>query len=244
MDYYKHINYLIFLSGLHWQSSRGHGWLRWSFDKDWWLYNRTVQHYYLICTSLSLNINIKQKDGLDSVNIKIYSSSIFRYLDFIWSSINRIFNRLSNKVQLDALNVGEKQLYSLPVWFQLTILVTLIFGMSTFCSNYSSASLWHSVIPCLLQLKPKAFVWMHKRSVQLIFQLAPNLLDGVEVCTLRGSVHHFQYSRRFLSAQVVIAEVSFMGIIMANSKNNWNLLNMPCSNNVGHQCTSTNHLSI
>ncbi len=107
-------------------------------------------------------------------------------------------------------------------------LLTLIFGMSTFCSNYNTASLWHSInifpenfntniIPCLLQLKPKAFVWMHQRSVQLIFQLAPNLLDGVEVCTLRGSVHHFQYSRRFLSSQVVIAVVCFMGIIMANS---------------------------
>ncbi len=67
-------------------------------------------------------------------------------------------------------------------------LLTLIFGMSIFCSNYSSTSLWHSVnifpdntnvIPCLLQLKPKAFIWVYNRSVQFIFQLAPNLLEGL-----------------------------------------------------------------
>lgn len=44
-----------------------------------------------------------------------------------------------------------------------------------------------NVIPCLLQLKPKAFLWLHNRSVQFIFQLAPNLLDGVDVRTLRGA---------------------------------------------------------
>ncbi len=70
-------------------------------------------------------------------------------------------------------------------------LLTLIFGMSTFCSNYSSTSLWHrvnifpdnfntKVIPCRLQLKPKAFLWMYNRSVLFIFYLTPNLLDGVE----------------------------------------------------------------
>ncbi len=51
--------------------------------------------------------------------------------------------------------------------------LTLIFGMSTFCSNKSGKSLWHSVsiypenfntnIPCLLKLKPKAFLWVYKR---------------------------------------------------------------------------------
>jgi len=48
-------------------------------------------------------------------------------------------------------------------------LLTLIFGMSTFCR---STSLWHSVnifpenyvIPCLMQLKPKAFLWIYNRS--------------------------------------------------------------------------------
>ncbi len=71
--------------------------------------------------------------------------------------------------------------------------------------DYSSTSLWHSVnifpenfntnvITLLLQLKPKAFLWMYNRSVQFIFQLAPNLLDGVEVWTLRGPVHNFQCS--------------------------------------------------
>ncbi len=75
-------------------------------------------------------------------------------------------------------------------------LLTLIFGVSTFCNNYSSTSLWHSVnifpenfktnvIPCLI--KPnKAFLWMYNRSVQFIFQLAPNLLNVFEVWTLRG----------------------------------------------------------
>ncbi len=104
----------------------------------------------------------------------------------------------------------------------------LIFGMSTFCSNYSCTSLWHSVkiypgtfntnvIQCLLQLKPKAFLWMYNRSVQFIFQLAPNLLDEVEVWTLRGPVHRFQCSSRSLPSQVVLAIVCFMGIVTANS---------------------------
>ncbi len=95
--------------------------------------------------------------------------------------------------------------------------------MSTFCSNHSSTSLWHSVnifpenfntnvIPWLLQLKPK-----YNRSVQFISQLAPNLLDGVEVRTLRGPVHHFQCSSRFLLSQVVPAIDCFMGTVMANS---------------------------
>ncbi len=115
----------------------------------------------------------------------------------------------------------------------------LIFGMSTLCSNYSSTSLWHSVnifpenfntnsIPCLLQLKPKAFLWMYNRSVQFIFQLGPNLLDGVDVWTLRGPVHHFQCSSRFLPPQVVLAIVCFIGIEMANStKTTETALNLP-----------------
>ncbi len=123
-------------------------------------------------------------------------------------------------------------------------LLTLIFGMYTFCSNYSSTSLWHSVnifpetfntnvIPCLLQLKPKAFLWMYNRSVQFIFQLAPNLLNGIEVRTLRGPVHHFQCSSRFLPLQVV----HFMGIVMANStKTTETLKYAKCANNFGHHC--------
>ena len=110
-------------------------------------------------------------------------------------------------------------------------LLTLIFGMSTFCSNYSSTSLWHSVnifpenfntnvIPCLLQLKPKAFLWMYNRSVKFIFQLAPNLVDGVEVRTLRGPVHYFQCSSRFLLSQVVLAIVRrmFRVIVLLENK--------------------------
>ncbi len=106
-------------------------------------------------------------------------------------------------------------------------LLTLIFGMSTFCSNYSSTSLWHSVnifpetfntnvIPCLLLLKPKAFFWMYNRSVQFFFQLAPNLLMGLR-SNFEKPVHHFQCSSRFLLSQVVPAIVCFMVIVMANS---------------------------
>ncbi len=52
------------------------------------------------------------------------------------------------------------------------------------------------------ELKPK-----YKRPVQFIFQLAPNLLDGVEVWTLRGS-----------PSFLVPAIVHFMGICnVANS---------------------------
>ena len=110
-------------------------------------------------------------------------------------------------------------------------LLTIILGMSTFCSNYSSTSLWHSVnilpenfntkvIPCLLQLKPKAFLWMYNRSVKFIFQLAPNLVDGVEVRTLRGPVHYFQCSSRFLLLQVVPALVRrmFRVIVLLENK--------------------------
>ncbi len=120
-------------------------------------------------------------------------------------------------------------------------LLTLIFGMSTFCSNYSSTCLWHrvnifpdnfntNVIPCLLQLKPKTFLWMYNRSVQFILQLPPNLLHGIEVHTLRGPVHHFQCSNTFLPSQVVpgIIIVLFYGYCNGQfNKNNWNLLNMP-----------------
>ena len=109
-------------------------------------------------------------------------------------------------------------------------LLTLIFGMSTFCSNYSSTSLWQSVnifpenfntnvIPCLLKLKPKAFLWMYNRSVKFIFQLAPNLVDGVEVQTLRGPVHYFQCSSRFLLLQVVPALVRRMFRVIFLSEN-------------------------
>ena len=110
-------------------------------------------------------------------------------------------------------------------------LLTIILGMSTFCSNYSSTSLWHSVnifpenfntkvIPCLLQLKPKAFLWMYNRSVKFIFQLAPNLVDGVEVRTLRGPVNYFQCSSRFLLLQVVPALVRrmFRVIVLLENK--------------------------
>ncbi len=64
---------------------------------------------------------------------------------------------------------------------------------------------WNSninVIPCLLKLKPKAFPWIYNKTVQFIFQLAPNLLDEVEVQALRGLVHHFQCSSRFFQSQV------------------------------------------
>ncbi len=85
-------------------------------------------------------------------------------------------------------------------------------------SNYSSnTNKTSTLMLCLLQLKTKAFLWMYNRSVQFIFQLAPNLLSGVEVRTLRGPVHNFQCSSRFLPSQVVPAIVYFMGIVMTNS---------------------------
>ncbi len=113
--------------------------------------------------------------------------------------------------------------------------------MSTYYSNYSRTSLWHgvnvfpenfntNVIPCLLQLKPKSFLWMYIRSVQS-FQLALDLLDGVEVQTLKGQVHHFQCSSRFLPSQVVRAIVCFIGIVMANLTKRLKPFNMQCSNN-------------
>ncbi len=72
------------------------------------------------------------------------------------------------------------------------------------------------VIPCLLQLKPKALLWMYNRSVQFIFQLAPNLLDGVEVRTLRGP---FQQIPSVAGSSGNFIGKSFkkiMGILMAN----------------------------
>ncbi len=44
--------------------------------------------------------------------------------------------------------------------------------------------------------------------------LFSNSLEGVEVRTLRGPVHHFQCSSRFLPSQVVLAIVCFMGIYL------------------------------
>ncbi len=121
-------------------------------------------------------------------------------------------------------------------------LLTLIFGMSTFCSNYSSTSLWHGVnifpenfnthvVPCLLQLKPKAFLWMYNRSVQFIFQLA-----DIEV-----PVQRFQCSSRFLPLQVVPAIVCFMGVVKANSTKQLKpLKHGKCSNNFGYHCITYN----
>ncbi len=111
-------------------------------------------------------------------------------------------------------------------------LLPLILVKSTFCSNYSRTSLLHSVsvfpenlntnvIPCLLQLKPKAFLWMYNRSVQFIFQLTPNLLDGVEVRTLNGPVQQIP------SIAGSYGYSSFYGYYNDHfNKNNWNLLNM------------------
>ncbi len=134
-------------------------------------------------------------------------------------------------VALSTTNIRWSELYCFYP------LLTLILGMSTFCNykitkfNYKIAitKLQNSAITacntnktstlmlCLLQLKTKAFLWMYNRSVQFIFQLAPNLLSGVEVRTLRGPVHNFQCSSRFLPSQVVPAIVYFMGIVMTNS---------------------------
>ncbi len=78
-----------------------------------------------------------------------------------------------------------------------------------------------NVIPCLPQLKPKALLWMYNRFVQLIFKLAPNLLDGVEVWTC-PSFSMFQQISSIVGSS---ANSLFYGIVMP--ENNWNLLNMP-----------------
>ena len=61
---------------------------------------------------------------------------------------------------------------------------------------------------------------MYNRSVQFISQLAPNLLNGIEVRTLRGPVHHFQYSSSLLLSQVVLAIVRrmFRVIVLLENK--------------------------
>ncbi len=106
--------------------------------------------------------------------------------------------------------------------------------ISLACVNIFPEHFNTNVIPCLLQLKPKAFLWMYNRSDQFIFQLAPNLLDGVEVRTLRRPVHHFQCSSRFLPSQVVPAIVCFMGTVMIQQLKP--LKYAKCSNNFGHHC--------
>ncbi len=86
----------------------------------------------------------------------------------------------------------------------------------------NSTSLWHSI-----NIFPENFntnmlshafcnssqrlSFEYNRSVQFIFQLAPNLLDGVEVWTLRGPVHHFQCSSRILSITGSSGNSSFYG---------------------------------
>ncbi len=140
------------------------------------------------------------------------------------------FNFIMNMqmVALSTINIMMKQvvLFFYP-------LLTLIFGMSTFCSNYSSTSLWHSVnifpknfktnvIPCLLQLKPKAFLWMYNRSVQFIFQLA-------QICSmeLRTSPSFLMF-QQIPSVAGSSGNSSFYGYCNGQfNKNNWNLLNMP-----------------
>ncbi len=73
----------------------------------------------------------------------------------------------------------------------------------------------------------KGFAWMYNRSVQFIFQLSPNLLDGVEVRTLRGPFQQIPsvagHSGNFIGKSLK----KIIGIIIAKLKNNKNLLNMP-----------------
>ncbi len=120
--------------------------------------------------------------------------------------------------------------------YQMKWVLTWIFGISTFCCNYSSTSLWHRVsifpenfntkcIPCLLQHKPMAFFWMYNRSVQFIFQLAPNLLDGAVIRTLRSqTINPFQ---QIPSVAGSSSNSLFCGYCNDQfNKNNWNLLNM------------------
>lgn len=81
--------------------------------------------------------------------------------------------------------------------------ITLIFVMSSFCSNYSSTFLWHSVsiFPENLLILSHDFCYSRQRisfeytvSVQFIFQLAPNLLNAVQVRTFGVPVDNFQCS--------------------------------------------------
>ncbi len=110
--------------------------------------------------------------------------------------------------------------------YQMKWVLTWIFGMSTFCSNYSITSLWHSVsifpknfntnfIPCLLQHKPMAFFWMYNRSVQL-FSNSPQICL-MELWSGLWEAKPSICSCRFLPSQVVPAIVCFVDIVMANS---------------------------
>ncbi len=148
-------------------------------------------------------------------------AKIVRPLDRFW----KYWPFLLPNMQMVALSTTTIRL-KWVILFLSTL--TLIFGMSTFCSNYSCTSLWHSVkiypgtfntnvIQCLLQLKLK-LSFECTIDLSSYFPLAPNLLDEVEVWTLRGPVHRFQCSSRSLPSQVVPAIVCFMGIVMANSQ--------------------------
>ncbi len=97
--------------------------------------------------------------------------------------------------------------------------------LSGIVSKYNPEKFNTNVVPCLLQFKPKAFLWMYNKSVQFIFQTAPNLLEGVEVWTLRGP--SFSMFLQIPSIAGSSGNSSFYGYCNGQfNTNNWNLLTM------------------
>ncbi len=129
--------------------------------------------------------------------VKIYSSGqnyyntwqIWKYCPFLPPKHDFI-SQCSWNMQMVALSTTNIRWNESYCFYPL---LTLIFGMSTFSaitaahlSGIVSIYFLRTSTLMLKQLKPKAFLWMYYRSVQFIFQLAPNLLDGVEVRLWEG----------------------------------------------------------
>ncbi len=164
--------------------------------------------------------------------VKIYSSGqnyyntwqIWKYWPFLPPKHDFI-SQCSWNMQMVALSTTNIRWSESYCFYPL---LTLIFGMSTFSaitaahlSGIVSIYFLRTSTLMLKQLKPKAFLWMYYRSVQFIFQLTPNLLDGVEVRTLRGSVHHFYFCITFVFCLQMFAKCINMLLEMICKKCLW-----------------------
>lgn len=84
-------------------------------------------------------------------------------------------------MQMSTTTIRRSEFYCFYLLLHLIFSAPLWRRVSIFAGKFST-----NVIPCLLQLKPKVFHWIHNRTAQFIFQVAPNLLDGIAVRTWGG----------------------------------------------------------
>ncbi len=143
---------------------------------------------------------------------------------FTYFAFKTWFNfRMFMKHALSTTNIKWSESYCL----------TLIFSMPTFCSNYRSTWLWHSVnifpenfntnvVPWILQLTPKTFLSMYK-ICPVYFPTRPKFARWGWGLNFEGGSPSFSVFQQIPS----LVGSSGNSLFCKFNKNNWNLLNMP-----------------